>query len=68
MKLAQFSLYAFLSLEACLCLVVLLKVLPAALKAGSLLGVAASLAAAMPWSLVAATGLALWRFRIKPRK
>ena len=40
-------------------------VLPATLKTGSLLATGAALVSAIPWGLVTATGLAVWRFALR---
>ncbi|WP_173080339.1 hypothetical protein [Fundidesulfovibrio magnetotacticus] len=67
MKTNTLPFLAFLGVESCLGLVILLKVAPAAIKTGSVLAVAGAIGAAVPWSLVAATGLAVWRFAASRR-
>jgi len=53
MKIKSFPFWLFLSLDVCLGLVILAKFLPAAIKAGSIIGFAGSVVAAIPWSVVA---------------
>lgn len=65
MRVSKLSLCVFVGIEVCLCLVTLGMVLPATLKTGSLLATGAALVSAIPWGLVTATGLAVWRFALR---
>lgn len=67
MKIGTSCLWAFLSFEFCLGLVILMKFAPAALKAGSMLGFAGVLVAAMPWSLLIGGSFAIGRWALRSR-
>jgi hypothetical protein len=57
MNIRSLPVWALLSFEACFCLIILLKVVPATLKTGSVLAATGALIAATPWSLVFAMGV-----------
>ncbi|MBF0481377.1 MAG: hypothetical protein HQK81_12480 [Desulfovibrionaceae bacterium] len=67
MKIKSLPVWLFVGFEACLCLVILLKVAPLALKVGSFFGLAGALAAAIPWSLAVTSVYAAARWALKAR-
>jgi len=67
MKIHKLPVWLFLGFEACLCLVILLKAVPLALKAGSVLGLAGAFAAAIPWSLAVTSVYAAARWALRAR-
>ena len=67
MKVGTVCLWFFLSVEACFGLIILMKFAPAALKAGSMLGLAGAVVAAVPWSLLIGASFAIGRWALRNR-
>lgn len=67
MNVKRLPLWLFVSFEACLCLVILAKLVPAALKAKSVAALAGAAFVAVPWTLVAGGAVLAWR-KLAPAK
>jgi hypothetical protein len=67
MNAKRLPLWFFVSFEVCLCLVILVKLVPAAVKAKSVAALVGAAAVAVPWTLVAGGAVLAWR-KLAPAK